>query len=52
MLKLSAEGLAQQLRATDGDPTDISAAETLIHSAERMSLIVQALLAASRDGTL
>ena len=52
LLRLSAEGLAHHLRATQGDPTEICAAETLIHSAERMSLMVQALLAASRDGDL
>jgi signal transduction histidine kinase len=52
LLRLSAEGLAHELRATQGDPTDISAAETLLHSAERMNRIVQELIAASRDGDL
>jgi nitrogen fixation/metabolism regulation signal transduction histidine kinase len=48
VIKVSAEGLAQELRATAGDPTDIVAAEALIHSAEKMGRIVQALIQASR----
>jgi signal transduction histidine kinase len=46
LLKQSAEGLAEQLREGAGDPYEISAAETLVHSAERMRRIVQALLEA------
>lgn len=48
IIKLSAEGLAQQLREEHGDPATISAAEALIHSAERMTRIIQALVDASR----
>ncbi|WP_224248857.1 hypothetical protein [Hyalangium gracile] len=48
VLKQSAEGLAQQLRDSQGDPTDITAAEDLVHSAERMSQLVQLLIQASR----
>lgn len=44
LLKLSAEGLVDELRAQHGDPSEISAAETLIDSAEQMRRIVQALL--------
>jgi hypothetical protein len=44
LLKLSAEGLVEELRARQGDPSEISAAETLIDSAEQMRRIVQALL--------
>lgn len=44
LLKLSAEGLVEELRAQHGDPSEISAAETLIDSAEQMRRIVQALL--------
>ena len=44
LLKLSAEGLAEQLRKGEADPVEISAAETLIHSTEKMRRIVQALL--------
>jgi signal transduction histidine kinase len=50
VIRQSAEDLAQQLRETCSDPTDISAAESLAQSAERMSRMVQALLRASRDG--
>jgi len=46
LLKLSAEGLAEQLREENGDLVEISAAETLVHSAEKMRRIVQALLEA------
>lgn len=49
LLKLSAEGLVEELRAQHGDPTEISAAETLIHSAEQMRRIVQALLEVLQD---
>jgi signal transduction histidine kinase len=49
VLQLSAEGLVQQLRETHGDPSDISAAELLVHSAEKMNRIIQALLQASRE---
>jgi nitrogen fixation/metabolism regulation signal transduction histidine kinase len=44
LLQLSAEGLAQHLRESEGDPVEISAAEALVHSAERMRRIVQALI--------
>lgn len=44
LLKLSAEGLAEELRAHQGDALEISAAETLVQSAEKMGRIVQALL--------
>jgi hypothetical protein len=47
VIKLSAEGLVQQLREEHGDPGDISAAEALIHSAEKMTRIIQALINAS-----
>ena len=49
LIRQSAEGLAQQLREMQGDPTDISAAEELAHSAEKMNHIVQALLRISRE---
>ena len=49
LIQQSAEGLAEQLREMQGDPTDISAAMELANSAERMSHIVQALLRISRD---
>jgi hypothetical protein len=49
LIKMSAEGLAQELRETHGDPTDIIAAEALVHSAEKMRRIVQALIQASRE---
>ncbi|WP_224370670.1 hypothetical protein [Hyalangium versicolor] len=52
VIRFSAEGLAQQLREASSDPTDISAAESLASSAEKMSRMVQALLQASRDGAL
>jgi signal transduction histidine kinase len=52
VIQQSAEDLAQQLRESCSDPTDISAAENLAHSAERMSRMVQALIQASRDGAL
>lgn len=48
LLMMSAEGLAQQLRASDGDPVEISAAESLIHSTEKMRRIVQTLIEVSR----
>ncbi|KFE60617.1 hypothetical protein DB31_5956 [Hyalangium minutum] len=44
LLKLSAEGLVEELRTHPGDPLELSAAETLVHSAEKMRRIVQALL--------
>lgn len=50
VIQQSAEDLAQQLREACSDPLDISAAEDLAHSAERMSRMVQALIQASRDG--
>jgi signal transduction histidine kinase len=43
VIKLSAQGLLRQLQDTRGDPTDISAAEKLIHSVERMNRLVRAL---------
>lgn len=49
LIQQSAEGLADQLREMQGDPTDISAALELAGSAEKMSHIVQALLRLSRD---
>lgn len=49
LLKLSAEGLAEELRTHQGDPLEISAAETLVQSAEKMRRIVQALLDALQD---
>lgn len=49
LLKLSAEGLVEELRAQQGDPSEISAAETLIDSAEQMRRIVQALLDVLQD---
>jgi hypothetical protein len=49
LLKLSAEGLVEELRAQHRDPTEISAAETLIDSAEQMRRIVQALLEVLQD---
>ncbi|MBN1210923.1 MAG: HAMP domain-containing histidine kinase [Myxococcaceae bacterium] len=48
VIRLSAEGLVEQLREMHGDACDISAAERLVNSAEKMSRIVQALLEASR----
>lgn len=44
LLKQSAEGLAEQLREAAGDPYEIRAAERLVHSADKMRHIVQALL--------
>lgn len=52
VIKLSAEGLARQLREACSDPTNITAAESLAQSAEKMSRMVQALIQASRDGEL
>jgi hypothetical protein len=49
LIRQSAEGLAEQLRELQGEPTDISAAEDLAESAEKMSHIVQALMRISRD---
>jgi hypothetical protein len=49
LIKLSAEGLAEELREARGDPTDIIAAEALVHSAEKMRRIVLALIDASRE---
>ncbi|MDY7232633.1 histidine kinase dimerization/phospho-acceptor domain-containing protein [Hyalangium rubrum] len=43
-LRLSAEGLLRQLQDTQGDPTEIDAAQSLIHSVERMSRMVQTFL--------
>jgi signal transduction histidine kinase len=48
LIKEQAEQLARELRSTEADPRDISAAEELIESTERMSLLVQALVAFSR----
>lgn len=42
-IRLTAEGLLRQLEDTQGDPTEIDAARTLIHSVERMSQLVHAL---------
>lgn len=49
LIQQSAEGLAEHLREMQGDPTDISAAQELADSAEKMSQIVQALIQISRD---
>jgi signal transduction histidine kinase len=49
LIRQSAVGLAQQLREMQGDPTDISAAEDLAESADKMNHIVQALIRISRD---
>lgn len=43
-IRLSAEGLLRQLQDTQGDPTEIDAARTLIDSVERMNQLVHALL--------
>jgi signal transduction histidine kinase len=50
VIRQSAEELANQLREACSDPTDISAAEDLAQSAERMSRMVHALIQASREG--
>jgi signal transduction histidine kinase len=47
-IRSSAEGLAEHLRASAGDPDELAAAETLIQSANKMHRIVQALIEASR----
>jgi len=48
LIRSSAEGLAEHLRASAGDPEELAAAETLLQSAERMHRIVQALIEARR----
>jgi hypothetical protein len=48
-LGISAQWLLEHLRAEHGDPTDISATETLLQSVERMNRLVQALLEANRS---
>jgi K+-sensing histidine kinase KdpD len=48
LIRSSAEGLAEHLRASAGDPDELAAAETLVQSAEKMHRIVQALIEASR----
>ncbi|HVG63858.1 MAG TPA: hypothetical protein VNA24_35160 [Hyalangium sp.] len=48
LIRSSAEGLAEHLRASAGDPDEVAAAETLIQSANKMHRIVQALIEASR----
>ena len=48
LIRASAEGLAEHLRAAAGDPDELAAAETLIQSAEKMHHIVQALIETSR----
>lgn len=50
VIRSSAEGLAEHLRASAGAPDDVAAAETLIQSAEKMHRIIQALIEASRGG--
>lgn len=48
LIRISAEGLAEHLRASAGDPDELAAAETLVQSAEKMHRVVQELIAASR----
>lgn len=48
LIRSSAEGLAEHLRASAGDPEGLAATETLIQSAEKMNRLVQALIEASR----
>jgi hypothetical protein len=48
LIRSSAEGMAEHLRASAGDPDELAAAETLVQSAEKMHRIVQALIEASR----
>lgn len=48
LIRSSAEGLAEHLRASAGAPDELAAAETLIQSSEKMHRIVQALIEASR----
>jgi hypothetical protein len=50
LLRVSAAGLAEQLRGSAGDPEELAAAETLLQSAEKMHRIVQALIDESRGG--
>lgn len=52
LIRSSAEGLADHLRASAGDPDELAAAETLVQSAEKMHRIVQALIEASRGELL
>ncbi len=48
LLRVSAGNLVEHLRASDSDPEELAAAETLIRSAETMNRVVQALIEASR----
>jgi signal transduction histidine kinase len=48
LIRSSAEGLAEHLRASAGDPEELAAAETLAQSAVKMHRIVQALIEVSR----
>lgn len=52
LIRSSAEGLAEHLRASAEDPDELAAAETLVQSAEKMHRIVQALIEASRGELL
>lgn len=48
-IRMHAEGMLRQLHAAQGDPVDIDAARTLIHSVERMSRLIQRLLEESQS---
>jgi signal transduction histidine kinase len=48
-IRMYAEGMLRQMHAAQGDPFDIDAARTLIHSVERMSRLVQVRLEESQS---